>query len=83
MFLTMAILFTLFAAISPVLYEVLVLNAHLRGLPLPFAFMGEGCKISLTGCSADFFWINFVLDLIFWYLAAGFLSYLNESIRKG
>ena len=74
-FLITALLFAAFAAISPAIFRVLVLDAHLRGLPLPFAFQ--------TAQTTEFFWLSFFVDLGFWYLAACLFAYLNRLVQKG
>ena len=76
------ILFFIFSAISPPLYRYLVLDAHLRGLPFPFVLVGDSCKGVMSEC-AQFFGVNFAVDLIFWYLVANLFDYLDEQIKKG
>lgn len=72
-FFTMAVLFAVFSAISPLLYKYIVLHAKLVGLPMPYALMGE---------SEAFFTFNLLIDLAFWYIVASLLDYLNKVTRK-
>jgi hypothetical protein len=82
-FITTSLLFGVFAAISPSLYSYIILDAHVRGLPMPFALIKDDCISGLVECSSTFFWWNFTIDLVFWYLVACILFYLNDVIRKG
>ncbi len=70
-----AVLFAVTAAISPLIYKYLILNARLTGLPLPFFFRGTNF--------ATFFWAYLVVDLVFWYLMACVLAHLGKVIKKG
>ena len=82
-FITTSVLFGVFAAISPSLYRYIILDAHVRGLPMPFALIKDDCISGLVECSSTFFWWNLTIDLVFWYLVACVLFYLNDVIRKG
>jgi len=82
-FLTTSVLFGIFSAISPILYRYLILDAHVRGLPMPFALIKDDCMAGLSVCPSTFFWWNLAIDLVFWYVVACVLVYLNEVIKKG